>query len=360
MTPELQEREARNRYGFHIICSRGYSGSSAPGILSFYHLWLPDRIKTFRFDIVFWNMELYNIPIMNIQNLRIFAIVAKLENVTKTAELMHLSQSAVSKHILALEEEFDVRLFDRLGKKLVLNDAGRRFLLSCERILGETDALAKDLKAVSSGKDNMVRICAMNIDSRLFSCMSIFKNAYSEVEFRIDTLDEKAPLPDINEFDLVICPDEIRFRKYKGYDFYPEKYCFVVGKDSPLAERVSVPVRMMDGLSFVFLRSGTGYEYPFHVCLAQNVRMEHIHCVDSREHHLQLIASGIAAGFVPEGSAWMYKNDKRVRLLYLTDDRFSRPMKVCFKREKHLSEMAGAFMEHFLEYYQLRKEQIQS
>lgn len=49
-------------------------------------------------------------PTMNIQNLRYFAIVAKLENVTKTAELMHTSQSAVSKNILALEEEFGTRL----------------------------------------------------------------------------------------------------------------------------------------------------------------------------------------------------------------------------------------------------------
>ena len=69
---------------------------------------------------------------MNIQNLRYFSTAAKLENVTKTAELMHTTQSAVSKSILSLEEEFGTRFFDRLGKKLVLNDAGRRFLQSCE------------------------------------------------------------------------------------------------------------------------------------------------------------------------------------------------------------------------------------
>ena len=297
---------------------------------------------------------------MNTQNLRYFAIVANLENVTKTAELMHTSQSAVSKNILALEEEIGTKLFDRLGKKLILNDAGRRFLLSCERILEEMDTVTKDLRQMSVGGDNIVRICTMSSDSRLFSCMSMFRLAYSDTEYRIDTLSDNSALPDINEYDLVIYPDEIRFRKFKGFDYYTEKYYFAVRKDSSLAERISIPVKMMDGLSFVFLRNKFEYEYPFHVCLAQNIRMEHVHCVDTRDHHLQLIANGIAAGFVPEGSAEKYRNDKRIKLLYLTDDRFSRSMKVCFKREKHLSEIAGAFKEHFLGYFNLQNEPVQN
>ena len=297
---------------------------------------------------------------MNIQNLRYFSTAAKLENVTKTAELMHTTQSAVSKSILSLEEEFGTRFFDRLGKKLVLNDAGRRFLQSCERILEETDTVAKDLRHLSAGGDNIIRICAMSIDARLFDCMSSFRGAYSDVEYRLDTMTEKNELPDINEYDLIIYPDELRFRKYKGQDFFTEKYYFAVKAGSPLSGRVSVPVRMMDGLSFVFLRSRTEYEYPFHVCLAQNVRMEHIHCADSRDHHLQLIAGGIAAGFVPEGCAELYRNDRRVRLLYLKDDRFSRSVKVCFKREKHLSKTAGAFKKHFIDWFSLQEESIRS
>ena len=74
----------------------------------------------------------YNSCIMNIQNLRYFAIVAKLENVSRAAELMHTSQSSISKNIFTLEEELGTKLFDRHGKKLVLNDAGKRFLQSCE------------------------------------------------------------------------------------------------------------------------------------------------------------------------------------------------------------------------------------
>lgn len=293
---------------------------------------------------------------MNIQNLRYFAVVAKLENVTKTAELMHTSQSAVSKNILALEEEFGIKLFDRYGKKLVLNDAGRRLLQSCEKILEETDTVTKDLKHLSAGGDNIIRICAMSTDARLFSCLSEFRLLYSDLEYRIVTFTDGSELPDINVYDLVIYPDEVKFRKFKGFDFYQEKYYLAVKADSPLAERVSIPVRMMDGLSFVFLRHKAEYEYPYQVCLTQNIKMEHASFVDSRDYHLQLIASGMAAGFVPEGCADLYRNDRRIRLLHLTDDRFSRSIKVCFKREKHLSQAAGAFKKHFMDYFSLREE----
>lgn len=293
---------------------------------------------------------------MNIQNLRYFAIVAKLENVSRAAELMHTSQSSISKNIFTLEEELGTKLFDRHGKKLVLNDAGKRFLQSCDRILQETETVTKDLKHMSTGDDNLIRICATAIDPHLFTFMSIFKVSYPEVEYAVDSIPEGEELPDINKYDLIIYPDELRYRKFKGIDFFNEKYLFAVRNDNPLAERVSLPVKLMNDLPMVFLNHGLAYEYPYHVCLAQTVRMSSVNFVDSRDLHRQMISNGIACGFVPEGSAEIYRNDSRIKLLHLTDDRFSRQMKACFKREKHLSVMGGAFRKSMIEYFNLRSE----
>ena len=293
---------------------------------------------------------------MNFQNLRYFAIVAKLENVSRAAELTHTSQSSISKNILTLEEELGVKLFDRHGKKLVLNDAGKRFLESCDRILQETDSVTKDLKHMSVGGDNVIRISAMGIDTHLFACMSMFRVSYPDVEYAIDSIPEENELPDINDYDMIIYPDEIRFRKLKGIPFFTEKYFFAVRADNPLAERVSLTVKMMNGLPFVFMKHKSEYEYPFHVCLAQNVAMKTVNYTDSADLHRQIIANGIAAGFVSEGRAEIYRNDSRIKLLHLTDDRFARQMKVCFKREKHLSELAGAFKEYMISYFNLKTE----
>ena len=293
---------------------------------------------------------------MNIQNLRYFAIVAKLENVSRAAELMHTSQSSISKNIFTLEEELGTKLFDRHGKKLVLNDAGKRFLQSCDRILQETETVTKDLRHMSTGDDNLIRICAEGLDPHLFTFMSIFRVSYPEVEYAVDSIPDGDELPDINRYDLIIYPDELKYRKFKGIDFYTEKYLFAVRNDNPLSERVSLPVKMMNGLPMVFLNHKLAYEYPYHVCLAQTVKMSSVNFVDSRDLHRQMISYGIACGFVPVGSAEIYRNDTRIKLLHLTDDRFSRQMKVCFKREKHLSVLGGAFRKSMIEYFNLQSE----
>ena len=298
----------------------------------------------------------YNSGIMNIQNLKYFAIVAKLENVSRAAELMHTSQSSISKNIFTLEEELGTKLFDRHGKKLVLNDAGKRFLQSCDRILQETETVAKDLRHMSTGDDNLIRICAEGLDPHLFTFMSMFRVSYPEVEYAVDSIPDGDELPDINRYDLIIYPDELKYRKFKGIDFYTEKYLFAVRNDNPLSERVSLPVKMMNGLPMVFLNHKLAYEYPYHVCLAQTVKMSSVNFVDSRDLHRQMISNGIACGFVPEGSAEIYRNDSRIKLLHLTDNRFSRQMKVCFKREKHLSALGAAFRKAMTDYFNLKDE----
>ena len=293
---------------------------------------------------------------MNIQNLKYFAIVAKLENVSRAAELMHTSQSSISKNIFTLEEELGTKLFDRHGKKLVLNDAGKRFLQSCDRILQETETVTKDLRHMSTGDDNLIRICAEGLDPHLFTFMSMFRVSYPEVEYAVDSIPDGDELPDINRYDLIIYPDELKYNKFKGIDFYTEKYLFAVRNDNPLSERVSLPVKMMNGLPMVFLNHKLAYEYPYHVCLAQTVKMSSVNLVDSRDLHRQMISNGIACGFVPEGSAEIYRNDSRIKLLHLTDDRFSRQMKVCFKREKHLSALGAAFRKAMTDYFNLKDE----
>lgn len=291
---------------------------------------------------------------MNIQSLRYFSIVAKLENVSKAAELMHTSQSSISKIIISLEEELGTKLFDRHGKRLVLNESGKIFLESCEKIIQETDSVMKELEHMSIGGDNVIRICAMGMDPHLFQCMSMFRLSHPDVEYVIDNKADNDELPDINIYDVIIYPDEIRFSKFKGYEFCKEKYFFAVRTDNPLAERISLPVSRMNDLPYVFVRYDGEFEYPFHVCKAQNVKMKTVNYVDSRDMHRQMIANGIAVGFVSDGSAEMYRNDSRIKLLHLTDNRFIRTMNICFKREKHLSEMAAAFKEHLIGYFNLQ------
>jgi DNA-binding transcriptional LysR family regulator len=68
-----------------------------------------------------------------------FRTVARLLSVTQAAVVLHYAQSSISDHIHALEDEFGVKLFDRLGKRLVLTQSGHLLLDYADRIIRLTE-----------------------------------------------------------------------------------------------------------------------------------------------------------------------------------------------------------------------------
>lgn len=76
---------------------------------------------------------------MDIANLRAFVVVADTTSFSLAAERLHLTQPAVSKRISTLEGELNIRLFDRLGRKILLTEAGATLLPRARRILAEMD-----------------------------------------------------------------------------------------------------------------------------------------------------------------------------------------------------------------------------
>jgi LysR family transcriptional regulator, transcription activator of glutamate synthase operon len=74
---------------------------------------------------------------MELHHLRYFEAVARLSSITRAAEELHIAQPSLSKQIQSLEAELGVRLFDRVGRRIELADAGRMLLPYARRILRE-------------------------------------------------------------------------------------------------------------------------------------------------------------------------------------------------------------------------------
>lgn len=72
---------------------------------------------------------------MDIQLLKTFCMVARLGNITQAAEQLNFTQPAVSAQIRTLEEHFGVPLFERIGKKLYITEAGRYLVEPAEKML---------------------------------------------------------------------------------------------------------------------------------------------------------------------------------------------------------------------------------
>lgn len=76
---------------------------------------------------------------MDTQNLTAFVAVAETSSFTHAAETLHLSQPAVSKRITALEEQIGQSLFDRVGRRVSLTDAGRTLLPYARKVLQDLE-----------------------------------------------------------------------------------------------------------------------------------------------------------------------------------------------------------------------------
>ena len=118
----------------------------------------------------------------------------------------------------------------------------------------------------------------------------------------------------------------------------------------------SVSPRKLSGLDFVFLRSAKeALELPYALCTALALQFGSQCFADSRELHRQMVSAGIAAGFVPEGESAPYRSDPSIRLLPILDDRFSRELMICFRRDKHLSELAREFKDFAVRWLELKQ-----
>lgn len=94
---------------------------------------------------------------MEIRHLRTFLAVARHLNFTRAAEDLHLAQSSVSAQIRELESDLEVRLFDRLGRQVLLTEAGRRLVEYARRM----QAMAEELRSeVGRGEEARGSLCA--------------------------------------------------------------------------------------------------------------------------------------------------------------------------------------------------------
>ena len=293
---------------------------------------------------------------MNIQQLRYFTAVAQLQNISRAADFLHVSQSALSKQIANLESELGVTLFDRKGKKILLNHAGKRFSESCNTIIQELKTAEDDLRLLDSSADQRIRIGTEGITDDFLSCLNRFAEKYPKAEYVLNNRIEYSEHLNINDFDALICPDELRYEKLSGYPLFEEKYYFAVNaRNSFAAESVFSP-KLLTELPVIFMRGGAfSPEFPIRVCNALAFELNKVYFTDTRGTHHRFISQGIAAGFVPSSEADFYRSDKNIRLLHIMDSRFTRPMKICFLREKHLSELGIAFRRFVMEYYHLEE-----
>jgi len=94
------------------------------------------------------------------RQIQAFQVLSRTGSFTETAKALHLSQSAISHSMKALEQNIGCRLFDRVGKKALLNQAGEQFLVRVERILQEMSQARSELRHLGQWGQGRLRVSA--------------------------------------------------------------------------------------------------------------------------------------------------------------------------------------------------------
>lgn len=96
----------------------------------------------------------------NLVQLETFRRLAQEANFTRTAELLNLTQPAVTQHVRALQDHFRVKLVDLVGRRTVLTDAGRFLAARAELLLGNVAALEREMREFADVRAGELRIGA--------------------------------------------------------------------------------------------------------------------------------------------------------------------------------------------------------
>ncbi|MCK0196107.1 LysR family transcriptional regulator [Ancylobacter sp. 6x-1] len=125
---------------------------------------------------------------MTLEQLRIFVAVAEREHVTRAAQALNLAQSAASHAIAALEARHDTRLFDRIGRRIVLTEAGRAFLEEGRAVLARAERAEAVLAEFGSlARGTLSLYASQTIASYwLPPRLAAFRRAHPGIAIRLD------------------------------------------------------------------------------------------------------------------------------------------------------------------------------
>ncbi|MDT8858406.1 LysR substrate-binding domain-containing protein [Paracoccaceae bacterium Fryx2] len=178
---------------------------------------------------------------LELRHLRTIRAIHHAGGLARAADMLNMTQSALSHQVKGLEDQAGIELFVRRSKPLKLSAAGIRMLRLAERVLPEIDALAEEFKALQSGKTGRLHIaieCHACFDW-LFPVLEQFRRAWPDVDvdIRAGLAFEALPALLREEVDLVISSDPVRLEGVifnPLFDYHP---MFVAAASNPLAAK---------------------------------------------------------------------------------------------------------------------------
>ncbi len=208
---------------------------------------------------------------MTLEQLRIFIAVAEQQHVTRAAGQLNLTQSATSAAIAALEARYDVKLFDRIGRGIMLTQAGREFLGEARAVLSRAKAAAQALDDLAGLKRGALALAASQtvgnywLPPRLLA----FQRSYPGIALQVSIANTEQVAEAVHDgrADLGVVEGEVDDPALSSARIAGDTLAIVVGSQHPWATQSRVAASKLAGTGWVLRERGSGTRALFEAAL---------------------------------------------------------------------------------------------
>lgn len=234
---------------------------------------------------------------MELRQLKYFKAACELRNFSEAARLLHISQSTLSQQVKQLEDELDVPLFDRVGKRVVPTEAGLAFLPYATKAIHDAEngkQIIRDLKGIETGE---LRIgVTYSMSPLLIAALGRFSQNYPKIRIEVifATSEELLERLGGNDLDFVLSfkpegmPEQAddSHEPFETMPLFTSRLYFVVHQSHPLAALPSITLGrlsrvplILPGKGFATRKKVEELRHKHHLELTVSVEMNDVHTI---------------------------------------------------------------------------------
>ncbi len=197
---------------------------------------------------------------VEIHELEIFLAAAEGENFSAAARKLHLSQPAISFQIQALEQRLKVQLFQRVGRRILLTDAGRDLMPLAREMINMSARIEETMCAQQGLVKGHVQIgCSTGPGKYVLPhLIGAFRKQYPDVQFSVDVVERQAVEEKLlqKEIHIGVLGLASKLKELECFHFFNDELVLIVPPDHPWAARGPIEPRELTEAEWILREGG--------------------------------------------------------------------------------------------------------
>jgi len=284
---------------------------------------------------------------ITIRQFQIFEAVAQHLSFTRAAEMLYLSQPAVSMQIKQLESEVELALFERMGKRLFLTEAGKELLIYARNIsqqLVELDEVMDEIRGSERGSVTIAVATTANYFA--LKLLGEFYRRFSGTNISLDVTNRESLLKHLNDntVDMVIMGQPPEDIDVEATPFMDNPLVVIAPKGHELTRQKQIPLSVLQQETFIMREHGSGTRIAMERFFEQSgYSISSVMEMSSNEAINQAVEAGLGLGIVSHHTLELELALERLEVLDVESFPIMRHWYLVHRKGKRLTALMDEF-----------------